>query len=69
MDSPVGAVLANIFMSYFEKKWVRTSRKRFANICAAILTFDLCLMHLVNVALPELISDEKFITQTGQFAL
>ena len=49
--------------------FIRTTRKRFANICAAILTFDLCLMHLVNVVLPELMSDENFITKTGQFAL
>ena len=39
-----------------------TSRKGFPNTCAAIWPlFDFCLMHLSNVLLSELISDENFI--------
>ena len=33
-------------------------RKGFFNICAAIWMFDLCLIYLINGALPELISDK-----------
>ena len=42
-----------------------TSRKGFFNICAAIWMFDLCLMYLINGALPELISDDR---RRGRFA-
>ena len=31
--------------------------------CAAIWTFDVCLMHLIEVVLPELISDENFMVR------
>ena len=41
---------------------VKTSRQGFANIWAAIWTsLDLCFINLINVALPELISDENFL--------
>ena len=46
-----------------------TSQQGFANICAAIRTLDLCLIQLMNVALPDLISDEDFIAIGDRAAL
>lgn len=42
-------------------------RKDFVTTCATIWTFYLCLIHLINVVLPELISDENIIGDTARF--
>ena len=51
----------NVCLNFSEINYLfvtSTSRKGFFNICAAIWMFDLCLMYLINGALPELIFDD-----------
>ena len=44
---------------------IRASRRGFAHICTAMWAFDWCLVHLINVALSELISDPMKTYETG----